>query len=69
MVNVYEFAGADEDPDVLAVRRDRDPVRLMEASTALAEARRGTDQPAIARAQAAYDQVQREIAAHGTPPQ
>jgi len=46
-----------------------DPVRLMEASTALAEARRGSDQQAISRAQAAFDQVQREIAAHGTHPQ
>ena len=45
-----------------------DPVRLMEASTALTEARRGGDQAAIARAQQAYDRVQREIAAHGTRP-
>jgi phosphonate transport system substrate-binding protein len=43
-----------------------DPVRLMEASTALQVARHGSNQAATQRAQAAYDQVQREIAAHGT---
>lgn len=45
-----------------------DPIRLMQATTDLAEARHGADQAAIARAQAAVDQVQRDIAAHGTHP-
>ena len=45
-----------------------DPIRLMQATTALSEARHGTDQAAIARAQAAVDAVQRDIAAHGAHP-
>lgn len=45
-----------------------DPIRLMQATTALSEARHGTDQAAIARAQAALEAVQRDIAAHGARP-
>ncbi len=40
-----------------------DPVREMEASVALVEARRGGDQAAIARAQAAYDEIHARVVA------
>ncbi len=43
-----------------------DPIRLMRATNELALARRSGGAQAIARAQAEVDQVQRDIAAHGT---
>ena len=45
-----------------------DPIRLMQASTALIQARHGTDRAAIARAEAALAQVQRNITANGAQP-
>ena len=43
-----------------------DPVRLMQANTALEEARRRSDPAALAAAQARVDAIRRSMAAHGT---
>ena len=45
-----------------------DPVRLMQATTALEEARHANDAAAVARAQASIDTIRRNMAAHGATP-